>query len=103
MLTMEPWDKNQILLRFEHIFEKDEDETFSAPQTFNIRELCPTLQFISIEEKTLDANKAHSSVERLSFAYSYPDWSDAANSTPSDPFAITLYPMEIKTFIVTIE
>lgn len=102
MLTMEPWENNQILLRFEHIFEKDEDETFSVPQTFNIRELFPTLRFLSIEEMTLDGNKALTSIERLPFPYTYPDWS-GSEKLSSDSFEVTLHPMEIKTFFVTIK
>ena len=31
ILTLEPWKDEEILLRLEHLFEKDEDPKYSVP------------------------------------------------------------------------
>lgn len=36
ILTLEPWTENEVLLRLEHIFAKDEDEVLSQPVTVNL-------------------------------------------------------------------
>lgn len=37
LLTLEHWRKDQVLLRIEHIFEKDEDRFLSLPETINLQ------------------------------------------------------------------
>lgn len=36
ILTLEPWKDNTILLRLEHIFQKDEDTELSQPVTVDL-------------------------------------------------------------------
>lgn len=37
LLTLEYWRKDQVLLRIEHIFEKDEDRFLSLPETVHLQ------------------------------------------------------------------
>jgi len=37
ILTLEHWRKDQVLLRVEHIFEKDEDRFLSLPETIRLQ------------------------------------------------------------------
>jgi lysosomal alpha-mannosidase len=36
ILTLEPWNENTLLLRLEHIMEKDEDENLSQETTVDL-------------------------------------------------------------------
>ncbi|XP_053677468.1 lysosomal alpha-mannosidase [Anopheles nili] len=132
LLTFEPWQENSILVRFEHLLEKDEDPLYSKPVRFNVQDVFRQFSIDEIRETTLAANQLKEDSSRLKFKPD-PDYimygsvrRDAAAGTPSaspkvqtnrfsaplediarnvadDGFEIVLKPMEIRTFIFQLE
>ncbi|KAG5887526.1 hypothetical protein JTB14_022138 [Gonioctena quinquepunctata] len=86
ILNLAPWRTGTYLLRLEHIFEKNEDETLSADITVQLKYLFQPHLIKSIKETTLGAN----------------DWLPGTNITGYN-YEIVLSPMQIRTFIVEME
>ncbi|XP_048525102.1 lysosomal alpha-mannosidase, partial [Dendroctonus ponderosae] len=105
ILTLEPWSEASYLLRVEHIFEVDEDPVLSQPTTVELQNLFATFTIKSLRETTLGGNQWLEDNERMIFKSLYQ--SDGLNSRPVaeelGEFAVTLNPMEIRTFIIQIE
>lgn len=117
MLTLEQWvspsitpvEVSQILLRFEHIYEKDEDPVLSQPATVNMTDFT-TFKIEAMRELTLGANLPLSELNRLPWSY-IPDSEESLSKEKllktaiphSDPpSTITLQPMQIRTFVATL-
>uniref|UniRef100_A0A915HUZ6 Alpha-mannosidase n=1 Tax=Romanomermis culicivorax TaxID=13658 RepID=A0A915HUZ6_ROMCU len=82
ILTVAQWRGTNIILRFEHIFQKDEDHEYSRPVTFSVENLFTTFDIVSLDEVNLSVGE-----------YLNP------NATKnSSNFTITLTPMNIRTF-----
>lgn len=114
-----------MLARFEHLLERNEDPAaYSKPVTFNLQDVLPGLRITELRETTLAANQWLADARRLQFnaindtattseelGYEAvpPNAGDryviggrvADNS--ADPFDITLQPMQIRTFVLTLE
>ncbi|XP_075149649.1 lysosomal alpha-mannosidase II isoform X2 [Haematobia irritans] len=56
LLTFEPWHDHEILVRFEHILEKDEDPKYSKFVQFNVKNVFQGFGISDIRETTLDGN-----------------------------------------------
>ncbi|XP_030388139.1 lysosomal alpha-mannosidase-like [Scaptodrosophila lebanonensis] len=106
LLTLEPWRENELLVRFEHILEKDEDPVLSKPVRFNIENMFNNLAAVGIRETTLDGNAWLSEIRRMKFV---PDPNSArAEDAGTNPFpqsgdskfVIDLIPMQIRTFVL---
>lgn len=110
ILTLEPWNENQILLRLENIIEKPEGSDIKV----NLQKLCKQLGFSEIRETVLDGNMWLSDMKRLKFTEDNgiidttlqrsahtPFFATSAN--PSQDFEIVMSPMSIRTFILTLE
>ncbi|XP_068150676.1 lysosomal alpha-mannosidase-like [Drosophila tropicalis] len=110
LLTLEPYSSDEILLRFEHVMDHTESNVLS----FNIRTIFDTLAGKEIRETTLDGNLPLSEMKRLKFHHDV-DGTDpskveyftashkplSANaSMANSEFSVTLYPMQIRTFII---
>lgn len=68
LLTFEPWTENTVLVRFEHILERDEDPAaYSKPVTFNLRDAFAALHIAEVHETTLAANQWIEEAVRFSF------------------------------------
>lgn len=67
LLTFEPWKSDSILIRFEHILAKHEDEQYSQAVTFNFQDVFRSLDVASIRETTLSANQWLNQAKRLHF------------------------------------
>lgn len=92
LMTFEPWNRDSYLIRLEHILEKNEDATLSAPVTVNLTKIFPgEFEFI---ETALAANQRIEDMSRLKFI----EPGTARVAEPSD--AIIMKPMEIRTFIM---
>lgn len=124
LLTFEPWRKNSILIRFEHILAKDEDQQHSQPVSFDFQDVFRGLNAASIRETTLSANQWKDEANRLLFTTKTTN-SNEINTTTEDfaldepnenrtkrdqsltddteDFTILLNPMEIRTFIVELK
>lgn len=105
-MTFEPWKDDSRLIRFEHLLEKDEDPSLSAPVRFNLADVFPGND-IELREVSLSANQWIEDYSRMQFKQeNATDYLDAierkANRVATDSTEITLQPMEIKTFIMTL-
>uniref|UniRef100_A0A1I8QD07 Alpha-mannosidase n=1 Tax=Stomoxys calcitrans TaxID=35570 RepID=A0A1I8QD07_STOCA len=67
LLTFEPWHDQEILVRFEHILEKDEDPEFSKFVQFNVKEVFAGFAIGDIRETTLDGNAWLDENRRMEF------------------------------------
>lgn len=116
-MTFEPWKSDSILIRLEHILEKNEDSEYSKAVTFNFQDMFHLFDIISIRETTLSANQWLEKVERLEFTAETDNKSNISASQDKlneenpkmesnlynlskESFQIILNPMEIRTFIV---
>lgn len=126
ILTLEPWIGATILLRLEHILEKDEDPLLSQPAIIDLQGLFTTFEIVSIKETTLGGNRLLNEVHRLVFNKGAPledfimergdemlawlDWKIYKNDlhrkrfvrepNSNDQYKISLNPMQIRTFII---
>ena len=100
LLTMDQLSQNEYLVRVEHYFEANEDATYSKPVTIDLQALFQSIGTISsMVELTLGANVELSNLKRL-------DWSTTGEERASDGMAndtnVSLNPMQIRTFYVTV-
>lgn len=110
ILTLEPLNNNQILLRLENILEKPEGSTVIV----NIQKLCKQLKFSEIRETTLDGNMWLSDMKRLRFTEDNGIIDTTLQRSSHTPFFATsashlkdfdivLTPMSIRTFVLRVE
>lgn len=102
-MTYEPWKKDEYLVRFEHIMDKNDDPTLSNPYTFNISRVFPgDFQFT---EMNLAANQRIEEVNRLHFrqegAQATSETLKLEKALSVSELEITLNPMQIRTFIMS--
>ncbi|CAF0769192.1 unnamed protein product [Adineta ricciae] len=105
LLTFDQLDAKQYLIRVEHYFEVNEDDTYSNAVTFDLQQLFQTQGTITdIVELTLAGNLALADMERL-------EWitKEGESSKMRKPKKISikdvnivLNPMQIRTFRVTL-
>lgn len=66
-MSFEQWHDNEILIRFEHILEKDEDPLYSKPVVFHLKDVLRNFVIQDIRETTLDGNEWFGDNRRLEF------------------------------------
>lgn len=117
-MTLEPWRENSYLVRFEHLLEKDEDQNYSKPATFDLIDVFGKLFDIeSVRETNLAGNQWLSDVKRFKFAKEEKDIQPPMErdnvmratknvseeaETDDEGHSITLTPMQIRTFVITV-
>ncbi|XP_053673637.1 lysosomal alpha-mannosidase-like [Anopheles nili] len=104
LLTLEPWKDGTVLLRFEHLFEKDEDTQYSLPVQVDMQEVFANFTIVSAYETTLAGNQWKETAQRLAFGLKQKQKDIAPlDRMPKNPLRFDLKPMEIKTFVVRFE
>ncbi|XP_059083104.1 lysosomal alpha-mannosidase-like [Tigriopus californicus] len=107
VVSLEPWDDGQILLRLEHFFEAQEKHARqSQSTTIDLNKLFQGLTVLDVLETTLGGNAPLESMERLHWnTHSWNSEHDAYHSMVrrQQDTQISLEPMQIRTFILTIE
>ncbi|XP_027990414.2 lysosomal alpha-mannosidase isoform X2 [Eptesicus fuscus] len=104
LLTLARWGPEMLLLRLEHQFALGEDMVgnLSSPVTLDLRDLFSAFTITDLKETTLAANQLRARASRL-------QWTPNTGPTrkPShprlDPASITLQPMEIRTFLASVQ
>ncbi|XP_076073575.1 lysosomal alpha-mannosidase-like [Mytilus galloprovincialis] len=99
-----PRTSQPYLVRFEHIYEKDEDAELSKPVKIVLQNLFVPFDVQSVEELTLGANLQLSQLHRMQWKTNqhFPDLSRQSQPvTATDNFTVVLNPMEIRTFQIT--
>lgn len=66
-MTFEPWKSDSILIRFEHILAKDEDNSYSQAVTFDFQDVFRAFGIVSIRETMLAGNQWLEDAKRLNF------------------------------------
>lgn len=66
-MTFEPWKDNSILVRFEHLLEKGEDQLYSKPVRFNLQDIFRSLSIDEVRETTLAGNQWKEDNKRFKF------------------------------------
>ncbi|RZC32449.1 lysosomal alpha-mannosidase [Asbolus verrucosus] len=98
ILTLEPWEEGTLLLRLEHVFEKDEDENLSKDVTVDLSDLFTQFTINDLQETALGGNVLLEDVARLH----WPGSDTVEDSQPPrdiNDLTITLAPMQIRTFL----
>ncbi|XP_058146251.1 lysosomal alpha-mannosidase [Dasypus novemcinctus] len=104
LLTLARWDSRTLLLRLEHQFALGEDSgrNLSSPVTLDLRDLFSAFTITQLRETTLAANQPRKAASRL-------QWNTNTGPVPQtappalDPIAVTLRPMEIRTFLASVQ
>ncbi|XP_054741908.1 lysosomal alpha-mannosidase isoform X2 [Anastrepha obliqua] len=73
LMSYEPWRDNEVLVRFEHILEKDEDPELSKSVQFNVQSVLSSLKIADMRETTLAANAWLGDNQRLEFVPDEPE------------------------------
>lgn len=103
-MTFEPWKDGAFLIRFEHLLEKNEDPELSKTIRFNLSDVFPSM-VVELQEVILSANQWIEQLQRLHFRPDSADFSmniDKSNLQPVIDGEITLEPMQIRTFIMSL-
>ncbi|VDM24376.1 unnamed protein product [Toxocara canis] len=100
ILTLEQWTGKSLLLRLEHIYQNNEDNSLSQPVTVDVEGLFTSFNVISLEELNLAANKRKRAASHWSNSWNR---SSRFSSRYADGFSIELKPMEIRTFKVEVD
>jgi lysosomal alpha-mannosidase len=105
ILTTHSYGPKQLLLRVSHSYEVGEDTTWSQNASVGLASLLKGVNIASITEMTLTANQPLSAVEPVTYQlvngtqFTLPVVPDAPNG---GDLTITLSPMQIRTFMVTL-
>ncbi|XP_049645255.1 lysosomal alpha-mannosidase [Suncus etruscus] len=106
LLTLARGNPNTLLLRLEHQFAVGEDSgrNLSSPVTLDLTDLFTTFSITKLQETTLAANQLLAKASRLQWAAKADSYTLPRRAhTPLDPAAIELRPMEIRTFLASIQ
>lgn len=113
LLTLEPFNDNEVLLRVENFA----DHTESKVVSFNIQSIFEYLNGVEIRETTLDGNLPLNQLKRFKFHHDssgrQPEQVEyftaghkplsAQKAQEASDFSVTLQPMQIRTFIIKTE
>ncbi|XP_016017648.2 lysosomal alpha-mannosidase isoform X4 [Rousettus aegyptiacus] len=106
LLTLARWGRETLLLRLEHQFAVQEDMVgnLSSPVTLDLRNLFSAFTITDLKETTLAANQLRASASRLQWTVNT-DEGHTPKSSPFqlDPASVTLQPMEIRTFLASVQ
>lgn len=68
LLTLEPWKDDSILIRFEHLLERNDDPSeYSKAVTFNLLDVFKNFDIYEIRETTLAGNQWIDEATRFTF------------------------------------
>uniref|UniRef100_A0A8C3JTX6 Alpha-mannosidase n=1 Tax=Calidris pygmaea TaxID=425635 RepID=A0A8C3JTX6_9CHAR len=99
LLTLAPWGAGTLLLRLEHQFERGESANSSQPVTIDLLTLFSAFAITSLQEMSLGGDLPLDAVSRLVWT--------PATGTPwgggGPGSRVTLQPMEIRTFLATVQ
>ena len=97
LLTLEALKDNNIILRLEHFFEKNEDGKLSRPAVVSLKGLFADFEIINIEEMNLSANQK---LKEKKMWHWNTDGRSHVDERPilGTSMVIELQPMEIRTF-----
>ncbi|KAK2817431.1 hypothetical protein Q5P01_025622 [Channa striata] len=102
LLTLTQWDQDSVLLRLEHQFQSWESKLHSQPVTVNLKKLFSTLDVLGVSELNLSANQWKDEVTRFDWVPQKEEKLQLKTIRDPSPWEVTLRPMEIRTFLLTV-
>ncbi|CAF4067741.1 unnamed protein product [Rotaria sordida] len=106
LLTLDQLSSKEYLVRVEHYFELHEDEIYSQPIQIDLQKLLNSLgKIIDVIELTLAGNMPLSDMKRLNWTTTENEsshWKGIEQISSKDTI-ITLNPMQIRTFQITMQ
>nr|CAD7429112.1 unnamed protein product [Timema monikensis] len=102
LLTLEPWADKRLLVRLEHILEKNEDSDLSQEVNIDLQRMLSTVTVLSFYETTIDGNTQLQEVDRLQW-YITDTGERESPDRHTDNFTVTLSPMQIRTFLIQLQ
>ncbi|CAG2170574.1 unnamed protein product, partial [Oppiella nova] len=106
LLTLEKWSDREVLVRFEHMYEKaDNVSDLSNDVSFDMRKVLKTIKMVNSVEMNLAANELLSETKRMEWRskQSAQGFDISGTGAQEDDFVVKLSPQQIRTYIVTIE
>ncbi|CAG2108860.1 unnamed protein product, partial [Medioppia subpectinata] len=107
LLTLEKWTQNELLLRLEHFYQKEDKNELSKDVEIDLKTLFKDIKIKDIREMTLSANQelSESQTNRLQWKSKQPlnDIQFNSDQHLNDISKIQLSSQQIRTFILTIE
>ncbi|XP_066063760.1 lysosomal alpha-mannosidase isoform X2 [Chamaea fasciata] len=102
VLSVEPRGAGTLLLRLEHLFERGESRNGSQPVTVDLTTLFSAFTITSVREMALGGDVPLDSVSRL--LWNTPTGIPKPRPVPPlDPRSVRLEPMEIRTFLASVQ
>ncbi|XP_026811581.1 lysosomal alpha-mannosidase-like isoform X3 [Rhopalosiphum maidis] len=89
LLTLEPWKDGSVLLRFEHIFEYNEDKNLSTPVVLDVQDLFTKFRIVSLKETILGGNQWLSENTKLTWMSKNKNSSDTEQPTSLNKNCLT--------------
>ncbi|PAV76402.1 hypothetical protein WR25_05652 [Diploscapter pachys] len=90
ILSIEPWDNNMVLLRLEHIYQNSELATSNKPAYIDLTNIFDAFDVRDVKEASLDGNKDPIQLSIHNQANAF------------DPKNVSIYPTEIRTFVMKV-
>jgi lysosomal alpha-mannosidase len=105
LLTLEQWKGSSYLLRLEHFYQQNESQTLSKPVTLDLKDLFTPFVVTAAVETTLSATQDKKTAKRLQFKSNAETnrFEPKRVEFSADDLSVTLNPMEIRTFIITVQ
>jgi len=91
LITFQLLSDNQILIRLAHDFAVNEHSVYSQPVTLNLQNIFATFGVIGVSELTLSANQPVTNIPWLK-----------PSTSSANPFVVTINPLDIRTFQLTV-
>ncbi|CAG2116335.1 unnamed protein product, partial [Medioppia subpectinata] len=109
LLTLEKWSDGEVLVRFEHMYEKDDNHRLSEAVEFDLGNVLKTLNVVKAVEMNLAANELLSETKRLNWKSmscerNYDNCFDNQfnGQAFNSDLTVRLEPQQIRTFILTV-
>uniref|UniRef100_A0A182M1X9 alpha-mannosidase n=1 Tax=Anopheles culicifacies TaxID=139723 RepID=A0A182M1X9_9DIPT len=96
---MEPWKEDTVLIRFEHLFAKDEDTQYSLPVQIDFQHLFADVNVVSVRETTLAGNQWKEDSKRMVYGLGQNQQGIMSPNVVGNQFLVELKPMEIRTYV----
>ncbi|CAG2117424.1 unnamed protein product, partial [Medioppia subpectinata] len=107
LLTLEKWTQNELLLRLEHFYQKEDNNELSKDVEIDLKNMFKDIKIKEVREMTLSANQelSESQKSRLQWKSKNPlnDIQFNSNQHFNDISKVQLSSQQIRTFILTIE
>lgn len=109
LLSFEPFDQENVLVRLEHFFEINEDQQYSKSRKINLEDLFVGYEILSYKEMALNvvSEKYVAESTRMKFETTFNPYANFNNIFVSSednetlpPNTVLLKPMEIRTFLI---